>query len=161
MEQNYCYQCCLYDICKHIDRGTHTLASPACDAFDPGMRWEEMSDNGIINALECQLGIDDSCNCYGCLFREDKSCIDASERILEVVKDLINHQKAEIELLKLENKKLHETNNALNYQVYVWKPNEVLNKFLERLGIDDQPTVSRWIPVTERLPEPPADEKEE
>ena len=38
-EQNYCYQCCLYDICKHIDRGTHTLASPACDAFDPGMRW--------------------------------------------------------------------------------------------------------------------------
>lgn len=38
-EQNYCYQCCLFDICKHIDRGTHTLASPACDAFDPGMRW--------------------------------------------------------------------------------------------------------------------------
>lgn len=38
-EQNYCYQCCLADICKHIDRGTHTLASPACDAFDPGMRW--------------------------------------------------------------------------------------------------------------------------
>ncbi len=38
-EQNYCYQCRLADICKHIDRGTHTLASPACDAFDPGMRW--------------------------------------------------------------------------------------------------------------------------
>jgi hypothetical protein len=38
-EQNYCYQCCLADICKRIDRGTHTLASPACDAFDPGMRW--------------------------------------------------------------------------------------------------------------------------
>lgn len=39
MQQNYCYQCCLADICKHIDRGTHTLASPACDAFDQGMRW--------------------------------------------------------------------------------------------------------------------------
>lgn len=38
-EQNYCYQCCLCDICKLIARGTHTLASPACDAFDPGMRW--------------------------------------------------------------------------------------------------------------------------
>ena len=38
-KQNYCYQCCLADICKRVDRGTHTLASPACDAFDPGMRW--------------------------------------------------------------------------------------------------------------------------
>lgn len=65
-----------------------------------------MNDNDIIKiikALECQLGIDDSCNCYGCLFREDKSCINASERILEVVKDLINHQKAE--LADLEAKK--------------------------------------------------------
>ena len=66
-----------------------------------------MNDNDIIKiikALECQLGIDDSCNCYGCLFREDKSCINASERILEVVKDLINHQKAEIADLEAKNK---------------------------------------------------------
>lgn len=62
-----------------------------------------MSDNGIIKALECQLLIDDSCNCYGCLYHEDKSCINASERILEVVKDLINHQKAEITDLKAKN----------------------------------------------------------
>ena len=65
-----------------------------------------MNDNNIIKALECQLGIDDSNNCYGCLYREDKSCIDASERILEAVKDLINRQKAEIEKLKKEIEKL-------------------------------------------------------
>lgn len=63
-----------------------------------------MNNNDIIKALECQLGIDDSCNCYGCLYREDKSCINASERILEVVKDLINHQKAELADLKAKNK---------------------------------------------------------
>lgn len=58
-----------------------------------------MKDDDIIKALECQLGIDASNNCNGCLYREDKSCIDASERILEVVKDLINRLKAEIERL--------------------------------------------------------------
>lgn len=65
-----------------------------------------MKTDDIIKALKCQLGIDDSHSCYGCLFREDKSCINRSERIFEVVKDLINHQKAEIERLKSENGEL-------------------------------------------------------
>ena len=59
-----------------------------------------MNDSDIIKALKCQLGIDTSNNCFGCLYRENKSCINASECILEVVEDLINRQKAEIEKLK-------------------------------------------------------------
>lgn len=41
--------------------------------------------------------------------------------------------KAEIERLKLENKKLHETNNTLNYQVDVWSPNETIKTFAEKM----------------------------
>jgi hypothetical protein len=61
-EQNYCYQCCLFDICKHIDRGTHTLASPACDAFDPGMRWIPVAERlpeakvDVLAVVRCKDG---------------------------------------------------------------------------------------------------------
>lgn len=34
-----CYQCCNSNLCKHIAGGTRTLASPACEDFDPGLRW--------------------------------------------------------------------------------------------------------------------------
>lgn len=89
-----------------------------------------MNKSDVLKALEqCVNGVD---SCGGCPLI---GCFECREVLLVHALDTINSQKAEIELLKLENKKLHETNNALNYQVDVWKPNEVLNKFLERLSI--------------------------
>ena len=67
-----------------------------------------MNVDDIIKALKCQLGIDTSNNCFGCLYRENKSCINASECILGVVEDLINRQKAEIERLTKENEQAIE-----------------------------------------------------
>lgn len=89
-----------------------------------------MKTDDVLKALEqCVNGVD---SCGGCPLI---GCFECRSVLLVHALDTINSQKAEIELLKLENKKLHETNNALNYQVDVWKPNEVLNKFLERLSI--------------------------
>lgn len=79
-----------------------------------------MNDNDIIKALKCQLGIDTSNDCFGCLYRENKSCINASECILEVVEDLINRLKAEnaelkqrIEVLEMEDELRWERDVAL------------------------------------------------
>lgn len=89
-----------------------------------------MKTDDVLEAIEhC---VSDTGSCRGCPMECKSRC---QQKLLDAVRDTINSQKAEIELLKLENKKLHETNNALNYQVDVWKPNEVLNKFLERLSI--------------------------
>ena len=55
--------------------------------------------------------------------------------------DLIRRQQAEIECLTLENRKLTETNNALNYQIDTWSPSEAIKGFAEKLkekGFADQ-----------------------
>lgn len=91
-----------------------------------------MNDNEIIKALECCTS---KSGCLECPLYNPEHTGTCVKSVFVNALGLINHQKAEIELLKLENKKLHETNNALNYQVDVWKPNEVLNEFLERLSI--------------------------
>lgn len=87
-----------------------------------------MKTDDVLKALEqCVNGVD---SCGGCPLI---GCFECREVLLVHALDTVNSQKAEIELLKLENKKLHETNNALNYQVDVWSPNEAIKKFAERL----------------------------
>lgn len=85
-----------------------------------------MNDNDIIKALKCQLGIDTSNNCFGCLYRENKSFINASECILEVVEDLINRQKAEIE-------RLYKTLSAVQREQYINGRNDGIKEFEEKL----------------------------
>lgn len=41
--------------------------------------------------------------------------------------------KAEIKRLTVENSKLAETNNALNYQIDTWMPSKAIKEFAERL----------------------------
>lgn len=87
-----------------------------------------MKTDDVLEAIErC---VSDTGSCRGCPLECKSRC---QQKLLDAVRDTINSQKAEIELLKFENKKLHETNNALNYQVDVWSPNEAIKKFAERL----------------------------
>lgn len=90
-----------------------------------------MKTDDVLEAIErC---VSDTGSCRGCPLECKSRC---QQKLLDAVRDTINSQNTEIELLKLENKKLHETNNALNYQVDVWSPNEAIKKFAERIEED-------------------------
>lgn len=87
-----------------------------------------MKTDDVLKALEqCVNGVD---SCGGCPLI---GCFECRSVLLVHALDTINSQNAEIELLELENKKLHETNNTLNYQVDVWSPNETIKTFAEKM----------------------------
>lgn len=87
-----------------------------------------MKTDDVLKALEqCVNGVD---SCGGCPLI---GCFECRSVLLVHALYTINSQNAEIELLKLENKKLHETNNTLNYQVDVWSPNETIETFAEKM----------------------------
>lgn len=93
-----------------------------------------MNDNDVIKALEaCASGC---CYEYGCPFvnmlNEDEFELRIDKCTSELCKHalaLIKRKAAEIERLELENQKLSKTNNALNYQVDVWNPNQAIKEF--------------------------------
>lgn len=86
-----------------------------------------MNDNDITKLLKvCST----ASGCKSCRFADSTDC---AGEVSAAALDLINRQKAEIERLTLENSKLAETNNALNYQIDTWSPSEAIKAFVERL----------------------------
>lgn len=70
-----------------------------------------MNDNDIIKLLKvCST----ASGCKDCRFADSTDC---AGEVSAMALDLIKRLKAEIERLTLENKKITETNNALNYQI--------------------------------------------
>lgn len=91
-----------------------------------------MSDNDIINALKyCTSRSFKNNACLECPL-QDEDCGMGNE-LKKLALNLINRQKAEIGRLTLENRKLTDTNNALNYQVDTWSPSEAIKGFSEKL----------------------------
>lgn len=82
-----------------------------------------MTDNEIIKALECYLGVQVPCS--SCEYKSEFSCRKAMEKD---ALDLINRQKAKIEALLMDNSQLQTDNfnaieNAkdLSVAVEIWK----------------------------------------
>lgn len=70
---------------------------------------KKFTDEEIIKALECHINAED---CAGCeMFGQCDEII-----LTELVLDLINRQKSEIERLKTENKIYIEANQVIGYQ---------------------------------------------
>lgn len=98
-----------------------------------------MNENDIIKALECCHVGKRERDCKKCpLYCRVPACVG---HLTKDALDLIRRQQAEIECLTLENRKLTETNNALNYQIDTWSPSEAIKGFAEKLkekGFADQ-----------------------
>lgn len=96
-----------------------------------------MTDNEIIKALECMLGIRNndieySIDCHGCAFDDNSICSEnCSEGIAKAAFDLINRQMAEIERLKDYNSNLIDRNTALSNEVLESKAKAKIEAYKE------------------------------
>ena len=100
-----------------------------------------MTDKTIIKALECCLEPTKNCKC--CPFYVG-GCGDGFDKSKEGALYLIKRQQAEIERLKAERDEMHR--DVIAAEHYAWKMRE--SKLAK-----DKNVPTKWISVTERLPE--------
>ena len=86
-----------------------------------------MTDNEIIEALECHLIVDGDCK--GCPLDGIGGCFICSEQLAENALNLINRQKAEIERLEYKQNKEYAIISSVISQAKA----EAVKEFAERL----------------------------
>lgn len=102
----------------------------------------KFTDEEVIKALECCVG-DDFDYCKECPSLRNKPC---QEPMLIGALDLINRQKAEIERLEEENRRMKKYYFTHDYHEC---HNEAIKEFAERLkyyfNVDASANFNRWI----------------